>query len=776
MWRKIILIGLICGINLTKLFAQTGEIRGFIYSAQKGEPLSYVNIIIKETRQGISSNENGFSNIAKIEPGKYTIICTSLGYDSSVALVEIKAGKIIKKDFYLSEGAYDIGEYKVSAERRKKTTNTSVSEIKITPKQLTQIPTVGGEPDLVQYLQVLPGVVFSGDQGGQLYIRGGSPVMNKVLLDGMTIYNPFHSIGLFSVFDADIIKSAEVYSAGFGAEYGGRISAIVDVKTRDGNKNNLAGKVNVNPFTSKLLLEGPLRKFEQGKGNSSYIVSYKNSYLDQSSSVFYNYVGEEQLPYSFSDFYGKMSFNAANGSKANFFYFDYNDKVDFKSATAYDWKSKGFGTKFLIIPDGTKTIIDGNFAFSNYLINQKEADNKPRSSGIDGFDVGLNFNYFMNDNELHYGMQLTGFKTDFSLYNSVGRFISQSENTTEINAFIYYKKVYKKRLIIEPGFRLQHYASLNNTSPEPRLRLKYNITKMLRFKGAAGSYSQNLISAISDRDVVNLFYGFLSGPDDLPETIGSQYVGHRMQKALHAVGGFEIDITDQSEINIETYIKNFTQIANINRDKIFDDNRENQSKPEYQRKDFIVETGVAKGFDVTYKFTGKQLYLWTVYSYNIVNRFDGIRRYQPHFDRRHNINIVTSYAFGKLREKDYDWEFNARWNFGSGFPFTLTQGFYENLDFSNGAATNYLTDNGALGISYADLNTGRLPYYHRLDASLKRTFKIQSEKTSIKRKVEIIASCTNIYNRDNIFYFDRVSYKRVNQLPILPSLAVSYTF
>jgi hypothetical protein len=276
--------------------------------------------------------------------------------------------------------------------------------------------------------------------------------------------------------------------------------------------------------------------------------------------------------------------------------------------------------------------------------------------------------------------------------------------------------------------------------------------------------------------VVNLFYGFLSGPDDLPETIGNQYVGHRMQKALHAVGGFEIDITDQSEINIETYIKNFTQIANINRDKIFDDNRENQSKPEYQRKDFIVETGVAKGFDVTYKFTGKQLYLWTVYSYNIVNRFDGIRRYQPHFDRRHNINIVTSYAFGKLREKDYDWEFNARWNFGSGFPFTLTQGFYENLDFSNGAATNYLTDNGALGISYADLNTGRLPYYHRLDASLKRTFKIQSEKTSIKRKVEIIASCTNIYNRDNIFYFDRVSYKRVNQLPILPSLAVSYTF
>lgn len=125
------------------------------------------------------------------------------------------------------------------------------------------IPSIGGEPDLVQFLQVLPGVVFSGDQGGQLYIRGGSPIMNKVLLDGMTLYNPFHSIGLFSVFDSDILKSTDVYSAGFGAEYGGRISAIVDVKTRDGDKNEVKGKININTFTSKFMLEGPLKNLIQ---------------------------------------------------------------------------------------------------------------------------------------------------------------------------------------------------------------------------------------------------------------------------------------------------------------------------------------------------------------------------------------------------------------------------------------------------------------------------------------------------------------------------------
>ncbi len=767
---------LFCLCNGLFSYSQNAEIRGFVYSADKGEPLSYVNVFLKETRQGIATDENGFYHISGIEPGTYTLLCISLGYDSAVFVIDVKPGRLLKKDFYLKESAYDFKEFKLSAEKQKKLTQTTVSEIKITPKQLTQLPTVGGEPDLVQYLQVLPGVVFSGDQGGQLYIRGGSPVMNKVLLDGMTIYNPFHSIGLFSVFDADIIKSAEVYSAGFGAEYGGRISAIVDVKTRDGNKNQTAGKLNINPFTSKLLLEGPLKKFEQGKGNSSYIVSYKNSYLHKTSNLFYNYVGQDQLPYSFSDLYGKISLNAANGSKANLFGFDYSDKVDFVNTTSYAWRSKGFGGKFLVIPDGSKTIIDGNFSWSGYLINQKEADDKPRSSGINGFDAGLNFNYFIGDDELHYGLQLTGFKTEFNIYNSAGRFIGQEENTTEINAFISFKKIWRKILILEPGFRLQHYASLNNTSPEPRLRLKYHISKNLRFKGAAGLYSQNLISAISDRDVVNLFYGFLSGPDDLPELLGNKEITHRMQTARHAVGGFEIDLGEFIELNIETYVKDFTQIANINRDKIYDDNRENADQPEYLRKDFIVETGVAKGFDITCKYNNKHLYIWSVYSYNRVNRYDGIRRYQPHFDRRHNINLVVSYGFGKMHDKDFEWEFNTRWNFGSGFPFTLTQGFYENLDFSDGATTDYTKENGSLGITYADLNTGRLPYYHRWDISLRRTIYLKSQNTKSERRLEINASCTNVYNRDNIFYFDRIAYKRINQLPILPSLALSYKF
>jgi hypothetical protein len=752
---------------------QNAEIRGFVFDKESGEPIPYATVVLSGGNQGSVSDDNGFYTLADVPIGKYQVYAIVVGYDSGNMKVVVNSPQgIFAQNLYLTSQSSLLDDAIVSGQSQKKKTTTTIGEINITPRQLRQIPTVGGEPDLVQYLQVLPGVVFSGDQGGQLYIRGGSPVMNKVLLDGMTIYNPFHSIGLFSVFDADIIKSADVYSAGFSAEYGGRISAIVDVQTRDGDRNHLAGKVNVNPFTSKVMIEGPLKKYVPEKGSSSFIVSYKNSYLDKSSKLFYNYVGEGQLPYSFSDLYTKLSFNSASGSYFKLFYFDYNDNVAFENTTSYNWNSNGLGSKFLLVPTGSKTLIDGFFAFSNYEIEQKEQTAAPRSSAIDGFNVGLNFSYFKNNDEFKYGIELNGFTTDFRIVNANGRKITQEENTTELTGFLNYKKIVGKKLIIEPGFRIQYYSSLGNTSYEPRLRAKYLITSRLRAKVAAGLYSQNLLSAVSDRDVVNLFYGFLSGPDDLPTMLGDRGITHRMQTAQHLVGGFEYDINRKSEVNVEGYAKDFTQVSNINRDKIYDDNQDNVSKPVYQRKDYIVEEGLAYGFDVTYKYQDKDLYFWFVYSWNNVSRYDGIRNYQPHFDRRHNLNIVSSYQFGE----DKSFEANLRWNYGSGFPFTLTQGFYENLDFSGGVSTDYVKANGDLGISYADLNTGRLPYYHRLDVSVKKTIIFEERKGKPSKFLEIIASCTNVYNRQNIFYFDRVSYKRVNQLPILPSLAVGYKF
>jgi hypothetical protein len=141
--------------------------------------------------------------------------------------------------------------------------------------------------------------------------------------------------------------------------------------------------------------------------------------------------------------------------------------------------------------------------------------------------------------------------------------------------------------------------------------------------------------------------------------------------------------------------------------------------------------------------------------------------YAPHFDRRHNVNLVASYSFGRKNS----WKADVRWNLGSGFPFTQTQGFYESLNFQDGINTDYTATNGELGIQYAELNKGRLPYYHRLDFSISKTIKVAK-----KSELDVSASITNVYNRENIFYFNRIKYERVNQLPIMPSIGASITF
>jgi hypothetical protein len=160
-----------------------------------------------------------------------------------------------------------------------------------------------------------------------------------------------------------------------------------------------------------------------------------------------------------------------------------------------------------------------------------------------------------------------------------------------------------------------------------------------------------------------------------------------------------------------------------------------------------------------------------VYSYAYVNRFyediDGeLEHYYPHFDRRHNVNLVGTYRFGSK----LTWEFSARWNFGSGFPFTQTQGYFEKINFEE-IYEDYLTENGELGIIYAELNGGRLPTYHRLDFNFKKRFYLSEHS-----KLDIDFSLVNVYDRQNVFYRDRITGEIIYQLPIIPSLGVTWTF
>lgn len=754
----ILLIGLSCC-----LYAQSGlgDVRGFVYDRDTGEPIIFTAVLLQGTNHAVATDINGFFSINRVPAGNYTLSSTYVGYDTTRIALTIKSGEILNQKIYLKKHNLLLEEIEITSKKDEKQTEVRTSAVKITPKQITKLPSVGGEPDLAQYLQILPGVVSTGDQGGQLYIRGGSPIQTRVMIDGVTIYNPFHSLGLFSVIETDLLRNVEIFTGGYNANYGGRISAVIDATTRDGNKKRFGGKVGANTFAAKAVLEGPIIKLKEGENalSSSYIASFKTSYLDRTSPRIYDYIDTVGLPYSFTDAYAKLNFTTNNGSKLNFTGFRFDDDAIFQNLSEYSWTSWGGGTSFVLVPGQSKSIIDGYLSYSTYDISLRETDQKPRTSSIGGFNGGINFTNYFPRADFKYGIEVSGFTTEFQFFNPIGVKIEENQYTTEIGGFMKYRTTLGKndRLVLEPGLRVNYYASLSSFAFEPRFGMKYNINNAMRLKAAAGLYTQNFISTKSDRDIVNLFTGFLTGPEQALLGIDGQPLSNNQQRAAHAVVGIESDIARGFDINVEGYYKRFGTLIEINRNKLF------ASDPNYQ-----VEQGNAYGGEVLAKYDYKRWFIWLAYSLSWVERNDGTQIYPTNFDRRHNFNALANYTFGK----NLDWEVSIRWNLGSGFPFTYTTGFYESINFNGGIDDNYLQNNGNMGVLLDEtINAGRLPYYHRFDASLNKTFALGANA-----ELELSASVTNIYNRDNIFYVNRITSEKIYQLPVLPSLGVSIDF
>jgi len=757
--KKIIYFFVFCLFSLSS-FAQTGTFRGHVYDKYTGEPIIFCNLILQETETGTTTDYDGFFIMPNLPVGKYNLKVSYIGYDSFSTEIVINKGSVLYKKIVLEESSITLGEVSVSAAREQQRTTVNVSQISISPKQIKALPSVGGEADIVQYLQVLPGVITTGDQGGQIFIRGGSPVQNKILLDGLNIFNPFHSVGFYSVFETEIIKNVDVLSGAFGAEHGGRISAIVDIKTKEGNKVRQSGFISGGPFMAKALIEGPIKKFDESGTSVSYVLTGKKSLIQETSKTLYKYAADDPeigLPFNFQDIYGKVSINTANGSRLNLFGFNFDDGFRNPLLADINWNNVGGGLNFYLIPQGSTFVIDGLIGYTSYKVGISEQDNLPRRSEVDEISAMLNFTNYGTNNEVKYGLEMRSLRTDFEFFNPFRNRIQQEQNTTEIGFYGKYRQILGK-FIIEPSLRSQYYASLAQFTLEPRIGLKYNANDKFRIKAAAGKYTQNLLSTSDERDVVNLFNGFLTGPQSQITGLEGERITNRLQLSNHAILGFEWDVFKNIQINIEGYLKDFPQLIVVNRNKLSPSDA-----------DYVIENGKAYGIDLSLKYDNGPLYVWMTYSHGYVNRFDGVQTYPTIFDRRHNANFLTSYNLDKAGT----WLASVRWNLGSGFPFTLTRGFYNQQQFSQGVETDILTSNpNDLGILFSpERNGGRLPYYHRLDMSV--TKKIKFSKYA---GLEIVGSVTNAYNRPNMFYFNRVTYQRVDQLPILPTLSMKLYF
>ncbi len=767
-------------------FGQDFTVRGFVYDASTGEGIPFAKVVIQpesstdaDNQIGATTDIEGFFSFPSVKKGSYQITVRNFEYEEVVQNITVGQKEILTLRFELEkkEDVKEIEGVNVFADDRSKRTKVEMSVNKLDKKGLERLPSFGAENDIVSAFAVTPGVVTTGDQGGQIYVRGGTPIQNLITLDGMTIYNPFHSIGFFSVFETELIKSAEIYTGGFSSEYGGRIASVMDITYRDGNMKEFGGKASISPFMGKLVLEGPLfiPKDEDSGNGGSFIFSSKHSLLDYSARTIYPYANDgEGMPFNFTDIYGKATVKSSEGSRVSAFGFYNSDRVNYPNIAELNWESYGGGMNFTLVPTSSKVLIKGHVNASRYeTMFVEEIGMAPRISGINGFDLGFDFNYFLKkDSEISYGVNIGGFNTDFRTFNEVNRLIQRQDYNTEVSGYLNYR-VNLGRWVVNPGFRISAYPNIPALILEPRLGAKYNVTEDFRLKFAGGKYSQNFTAAASDRDVVTLFYGFLSAPSDVQENFTKPngeviQPEHGLQLAWHGITGFEYDFTRHLSLNVEFYYKYFPQLSNINLNKLYDDVFQFNEIDDVFKKDFIIETGYAYGTDVLLKYTKNRLFLWGVYSFGMTERWDGFDWYPPIFDRRHNVNLVANYLFGEKK----DLELSIRWNFGSGLPFTPTAGFYQGESFSGGVTTDYTTTNPSeISTLLGSFNSARMPTYHRLDITAKKRWELKN-----KNQMEAIVGITNVYDRDNIFYVNRVTSEKIYQLPILPSIGFSYRF
>lgn len=778
--KRIVFATLLCCIFvLTSMVASAQSIKGFVYEEATGEPVIFANVVLSELSLGTTTDINGYFSFPKVKEGTYTLKVSFVGYENSETIVSLE-GKTENVKVYLKESDNVLAEVELSAESKEKRTEVNVAKIQITPEQIKRLPSIGGQADVAQFIQVLPGVVFTGDQGGQIYIRGGTPVQNLVLLDGMNIYSPFHSIGFTSVFDTDLIKNTDVYTAAFGAEYGRRMSSVIDIKTKDGNKKRLSGKVSANTFGAKLTLEGPLTSTKNKEfSNSTFILSAKQSYIDKTAETLYDnaiHSRETTIPFEYTDLYGKLTFGSNSGTKISVYGFNFVDKVKYASQTNFDWKSTGIGSNLIAVMPNSLSIMEIDFNYSNYEMNEigKELrdgeyfDTDPKQSIINEFQFKFNVKRKLSsEKSFKFGINFGGGRTEFSYTRSNLINFDIKDNSTFMSA--YYKYKFNSALwVIEPGVRTTYYGSAQEIVLEPRVSAKYNVTENFRLKTSAGMYSQNLVAANSGRQVVNLFNGFISSPGDLPDQFIGDNIDSELQKTWHAVVGAEIDVTSNVNINVEAYIKQKYQLVNINLEKINPAALETSSDLETWRlHDFQYEKGNAYGVDLTLQYKKGRFLSNTTYSLGLVEfENEQYSKYNPHFDRRHNLNITTSYLFLKDKSLSVD----LRFNYGSGFPFSQIIGNYEGLD-PVGVGGDYITINGESISLYGAPDGGRLPDYARLDVSATKTLKLKK-----RQSLEFNLTVTNLLNRENIFYFDKINNERINQLPVLPSVGVNWMF
>lgn len=738
----LLLAGLVC----TEARAQTGVLRGFVSDEADGTPLIGANVVLESSTgrvTGSATDTDGVYAISGLQAGRYALRATFLGYQPFTDTLLIEPG-VRSYNIELTPDESELGEVLVESERTSGAANVTAGLQRIRAEDIELVPTPDVSGDLASYLTTLPGVVSTGDQGGQLFIRGGEPTQNLVLLDGMPLYQPFHVLGFYSAFPSDIVSRADVYAGGYPARFGGQLSSVLDVQTRTGNLRSFRAAASVAPFVSGARIEGPLIP-----GSLSFLANGRVSVIEQGAER----VVDRDLPYSFGDVFGKLHAQITSNSRlslSGIYTYDRGIIGDTASARPDEvrWSNAAIGSRYLFLPTAFPFRSEILLSLSQLQTEVGPRDDANRFSDISRFRAEVNLTYFLDRFDLDLGGYVETLDVDTrldGLYQNVADF---AESNTEAGLYLTPEFRTPFGLTLHPGLRLVASPSKNFTFVEPRFRAIWKGGPH-QISTAAGVYHQTLVGLSDRRDATSIFTAWTAIPSG------------KVPTAYHAIVGYRITPTPWLDLAMEGFYKKL----------------ENLSIAEWTATPRLTTnlqdaSGEVLGMDARVEVRAGRWYAYFNYGLSSVEYAaeqpfyelwfgEGELVFRPPHDRRHQVN-------GLISAEVAGFEASVRWQFGSGLPFSRALGFDVFINPSEGI--DPFTMPGQPRVIYERPYNSELPTYHRLDISVERVFDLGPAE--LTAQVGVI----NAYDRRNLFAYDTFTLRRSDQLPLIPTagLKVSY--
>ena len=759
-------------------------LNGYVRDAGTGEELIGVNVLVKETGGGVITNPYGFYSIT-LPKGNYSIEFRYIGF------ITHKENIVLNQDMSvninLEEETVELNEVVVTAERE----DVNISSIQMSKndlniQQVKKLPALFGEPDIIKTIQMLPGVVSAGEGTSSFFVRGGSADQNLILIDEAPVYDPSHLFGLFSVFNADVIKDSELYKGGIPVRFGGRLSSILEVRTKDGNNREFQGEAGIGLLASSLMLEGPIKKEK-----SSFIISARRSYVD----LFLRAADQKNLVY-FYDINAKVNWRANNRNRFFLAVYAGRDDFSFDDNFGFDWGNRTatfrwnhlFNDKLF----SNTSLIASSFDYG--LGSSDQSDGFQWDSNLEEYSFKQDLNYFINPKlTLDFGYHLTYRRfapgkivpSEESIFKEVEL---QREFALDHGFYAGLQHQVTDKLTFQYGARLSVFQNigeqtvyfyldqLDNTNPirvdstqygsfeniktyvnlEPRFSARYLLSPQASLKASYNRMVQNT-HLISSGTVPLPFNTWAPSSYYLKPQIADQF----------ALGYFRNFHNNTYEFSAEAFYKDMSNVTD------FADNARI-----FFNKDLVTEfrQGSSEAYGLELMFQKKKGQLTGFISYTL-SRVDRTipevnqgRAFPANHDRRNNLNIVGTYDYNDK------WTFGANFTYGTGRPITLPSGSYE---FGDGQIADIITER----------NGFRLPDFHRMDLSATL---VPRKNKGKKYETSWVFSLYNAYSRKNPFsIYTRVRLddddnvigdgtekeaRLIYLFPILPSITYNINF